>query len=591
MRVFFYVFKVYMQYQYIKGWEVHHRHPEGEDMKKTIIVAGAAGEGINTVELFIEKILKKSGYEIFSYKNYMSRVRGGYNYSTIVISDQPVFATVDEADIFVALNREAHDNANVQLVKGGLLITGEESPNPLVISNVLSFTKNKFPEEVKGKNAFSMAAVGAVLKIFGVVDTMLSEVSNKKWKEEVNIDNQKAVAWGYSQIGSVHTPNPSLVSQKRMLVGGNQAVALGALSAGLSFYSAYPMAPSTGIMTFLSTYEKEMNIIVEQTEDEIAGIMAAVGASSNGVRAMTGTSGGGFALMVETVGFAAVSETPVVVCNVQRPGPATGLPTRTEQADLAFVVTASQGEFSRIVLAPLTVEDAFYVTHRAFNLADKYQVPVIILTDQLLADTTQSIPSFETENLTIDRHFKVEIEEDYKRYDFENLYGNRKYPGIDDKTLIMTDSHVHDPYGRVTEDETATIKLKQKFLNRTEAIKAESKAPLFYGADDYKTLFITWGSTYGALKEAVDELILEGDKVALLAFTDVFPINKEVLKPFIKKDTQIINVEGNAMNQFGMILRMETGVMFNHSINKYDGRPFTAKFIKLEYEVIKNGQR
>ncbi|GAB6106380.1 2-oxoacid:acceptor oxidoreductase subunit alpha [Fusibacter bizertensis] len=558
-------------------------------MKKTIIVAGAAGEGINTVELFIEKILKKSGYEIFSYKNYMSRVRGGYNYSTIVVSDQPVYATVDEADIFIALNQEAHNYAEMQLVKGGLLITDVETSGTNKIGNVLSITKQRLPEEIKAKNAFSMAAVGIVLKHFGVDESLLQEVSNKKWKDDVNKENQKAVAWGYEQVKAEVLPKEN--NQKRMLVGGNQAVALGALSAGLSFYSAYPMAPSTGIMTFLSTYEKEMDIVVEQTEDEIAGIMAAVGASSNGVRAMTGTSGGGFALMVETIGFAAVSETPVVMCNVQRPGPATGLPTRTEQADLAFVVTASQGEFSRIVLAPLTVEDAFYVTNRAFNLADKYQVPVIILTDQLLADTTQSIPSFETKGLSIDRYLKTEIEPDYKRYDFDNIYGNRKYPGIDNETLIMTDSHVHDPYGHMTEEESATIALKQKFLKRTEAIKSESKAPLFYGDKDYTTLFITWGSTYGALREAVDQLILKGEKVALLAFTDVFPISKDVLTPYIKKDTKIINVEGNAMNQFGMLLRMETGVLFNFSINKYDGRPFTAKFIELEYEVIKNGQR
>lgn len=563
--------------------------PEGETMKKTIIVAGAAGEGINTVELFIEKILKKSGYEIFSYKNYMSRVRGGYNYSTIVVSDQPVYATVDEADIFIALNQEAHNCAQLQLAEDGLLITDVETSSTNKIGNVLSITKQRLPEEIKAKNAFSMAAVGVVLKHFGVDESLLQEVSNKKWKDDVNKENQKAVAWGYEQVEAEILPKEN--NQKRMLVGGNQAVALGALSAGLSFYSAYPMAPSTGIMTFLSTYEKEMNIVVEQTEDEIAGIMAAVGASSNGVRAMTGTSGGGFALMVETIGFAAVSETPVVMCNVQRPGPATGLPTRTEQADLAFVVTASQGEFSRIVLAPLTVEDAFYVTNRAFNLADKYQVPVIILTDQLLADTTQSIPSFETKDLSIDRYLKTEVEPDYKRYDFDNIYGNRKYPGVDKETLIMTDSHVHDPYGHMTEEESATIALKQKFLKRTEAIKLESKAPVFYGEKDYTTLFITWGSTYGALREAVDQLILKGEKVALLAFTDVFPIRKDVLTPYIKKDTKIINVEGNAMNQFGMLLRMETGVLFNFSINKYDGRPFTAKFIELEYEVIKNGQR
>ena len=552
-------------------------------MKKTIIIAGAAGEGINTVELSIEKILKANGYELFSYKNYMSRVRGGYNYSTIVVSDQPVFATVEQADIFVALNKEAHQNALEQMKEDGILITGEALDSNV---NTLRFEKVDLQDASKSKNAFSMAAVGAVLKMFGCTEPTLDRLKNKKWSDDVNAENMKAARLGYEKVSSMLTP-PS-ASEQRMLMGGNQAVALGALSAGLGFYCAYPMAPSTGIMTYLATYEKEMNIIVEQAEDEIAAIMAAVGASSNGVRAMTGTSGGGFALMVETLGFAAVSETPVVISNVQRPGPATGLPTRTEQADLAFVVTASQGEFSRIVVAPLSVEDSFYTTHRAFNLADEFQVPVVILTDQLLADTTQSIPKFDTASLRNERHLITEVVDDYKRYDFNALSGGRKYPGIDDQTLIMTDSHVHDEYGHITEDEQITIKLKNKFLNRTEAIKKALKKPLFYGSENYDTLFVSWGSTYGALKEAVDELNHKGEKVAMLAFSDVFPIAKDVLDPFLKPNVKHINVEGNAMNQFGMLLRMETGHLFQHAINKYDGRPFTAAYIVKEYEVIKH---
>lgn len=569
-------------------------------MKKTIIVAGAAGEGINTVEMFIEKILKTFGYEIFSYKNYMSRVRGGYNYSTIVIDDAPVYAPVEHADIFIALNKEAYENASNQIKEEGLLIVMEEltvsgvnnatSVNNRTKANAsILFGKDELAGVSKAKNAFSMAAVGAVLKMFGCDTTAFEKLSNKKWTDDVNAENLKAAILGYDKATILRTL-PKAKSGERILMGGNQAVALGALSAGLSFYCAYPMAPSTGIMTYLATYEKEMNILVEQAEDEIAAVMAAVGASSNGVRAMTGTSGGGFALMVETIGFAAVSETPVVIANVQRPGPATGLPTRTEQADLAFVATASQGEFARIILAPLSVEDAFYTTHRAFNLADKYQVPVIILTDQLLADTTQSIPKFETADLKIERHLMPEWVEDYKRYDFDAIYGGRKYPGIDSETLVMTDSHVHDEYGHVTEDEQMTIKLKKKFLNRIEAIKSDLKKPLFYGDENYETLFIAWGSTYGALKEAVDELNASGDKTALVAFTDVFPIHKEALKPYVKGNVKIINVEGNAMNQFGMILRMETGVLFDYSINKYDGRPFTSKYIRDEYEVIRNGQ-
>jgi len=558
-------------------------------MKKTIVIAGAAGEGINTIEHFIERILKRNGYELFSYKNYMSRVRGGYNYTTIVISDAPVFALVDKADIFIALNSEAYAHSKSQMWEGAMLIAMKDLALDVSESGHVLFDKTLLANESKAKNAFSMASVGAILKIFGCDENALSETANKKWTDVVNEENLKAAKFGYEKTHIQFEVPKHSVNRHHMLMGGNQAVALGALSAGISFYCAYPMAPSTGIMNYLATYEKEMHIIVEQAEDEIAAVMAAVGASSNGVRAMTGTSGGGFALMVETLGFAAVSEIPIVIANVQRPGPATGLPTRTEQADLSFVVSASQGEFSRIVLAPLTVEDAFYVTHRAFNLADKYQVPVVILTDQLLADTTQSIPKFDTSQLKIERYLETKVIEGYKRYDFDVVSGGRKYPGIDSETLIMTDSHVHDVYGHVTEDAQMTVALKHKFIKRTEAIQLELKKPTFYGDAAYKTLFIAWGSTYGALKEAVDALVDRGEKVAMLAFSDVFPIHPEVLKDYVHPDTEIVNVEGNAMNQFGKLLRMETGVMFNHAINKYDGRPFTEKFILEAYEVIKNG--
>lgn len=557
-------------------------------MKKTIIVAGAAGEGINTVASFIERILKQNGYEIFSYKNYMSRVRGGYNYSTIVVSDGPVFATVEKGDIFVALNQEAYDHAKNQMVETGTLIAPEAFIKDDETLTVLTYAKDALLDRTKSKNAYSMAAVGSILKMFGIASDDLHKIKNPKWPEDVNLENYKAATFGYEVAERIVTP-PSR-REARILMGGNQAVALGALSAGLGFYCAYPMAPSTGVMTYLATYEKEQKIIVEQAEDEIAAVMAAVGASSGGVRAMTGTSGGGFALMVETLGFAAVSEVPVVIVNVQRPGPATGLPTRTEQADLAFVSTASQGEFARIILAPLTVEDSFYQTQRAFNLADKYQVPVIILTDQLLADTTQSIARFDTASLVNERYLMPEIVEDYKRYDFNAIVGGRKYPGIDPETLIMTDSHVHDEYGHVTEDEQATILLKNKFLKRIEAIKDEMKKPLFHGDSDYQTLFISWGSTYGALREAVASMSQRGEKVAMLSFSDVYPIHKDILKPYLNSGIKIINVEGNAMNQFGMILRMETGLMFDASINKYDGRPFTSDYIEKAFEVINNGQ-
>ena len=549
-------------------------------MKKTIMIAGAAGAGINTSELFLERILKSEGFFLLSYKNYMSRVRGGFNYATITLGSQIVNSCEDHADIFIALNSEALEKSHAMLKKEGLVIASDQFKQGFNQdqSKVIWIEEAALKAVSKSKNGFSMSSIGFTLKLLGFEEEVLKGMTMKKWSEEVNQNNLAAGKFGYD-LGK--TKLKTEVSKKKdyILVNGNQAVALGAIASGLGFYSAYPMAPSTGIMSYLAAHEKEMGIIVEQAEDEIAAIMAAIGAASNGVRAMTGRSGGGFALMVEALGFEAVSEIPLVVCNVQRPGPATGLPTRTEQADLSFVVTASQGEFARIVLAPLTVEDAFYSTFRAFNLAEKYQVPVIILTDQLLADSTQSISKFKTDHLKIERHLMPEIQNDYKRYDFEQTFGGRKYPGIDHQTLVMTDSHVHDEYGHVTESEEMTIKLKHKFIRRIESIKNELNAPVFYGSEAYKTLFIGWGSTFGALKDAVDELNAQGEAVALIAFSDVYPIREDVLNVYIRPNVEVINVEGNAFNQFGKLLRMETGISYDRSINKYDGRPFNADFI------------
>ena len=263
-----------------------------------------------------------------------------------------------------------------------------------------------------------MIALGSLLKYFGLPESALQKVGMKKWSAQTNEINQRAARIGYDAAIAVENLKSQVTddapAEKTMRLNGNQAVALGAMAADLRFFSAYPMAPSTGIMMTLSKYEKEHIMAVEQVEDEIAGIIAALGASSNGARAMTATSGGGFSLMVEGFGFAGVAELPLVVANVQRPGPATGLPTRTEQGDLEFISRASQGEFPRLIIAPTSIEDCFYQTMRAFNMADKYQLPVVILTDQFLADSTATVPRFELNRIGIERHINYDTE-GYKR--------------------------------------------------------------------------------------------------------------------------------------------------------------------------------
>lgn len=561
-------------------------------MKKTIIIGGAAGEGINTAAKFIERIVKDQGLHFLSYKNYMSRVRGGYNYTTITIGDEPVYSIEKKAHLFLALNKEAGEHAVKRITEKGTVYAivpfGDSGLDNTLDVHIADQEKLK---AIKNKNAGNMACVGAAIAYLGLDKTIVGSMRQSKWSDTINDQNEQAALLGYACFEN-HT-RPSWIfnkeHEKLMMIGGNQAVALGALAAGVGFYSAYPMAPSTGIMTYLSQQQKETKMLVEQAEDEIAAIMSAIGAASNGVRAMTSTSGGGFSLMVEAVGFAAVSEVPLVVCNVQRPGPATGLPTRTEQADLMFMATASQGEFARILLAPTSIEDAFYTTFRAFNLAEKYQVPVMILTDQYLADATTTTPIFDTGSLEVSRYLQSEPSKDYKRYAFKDYIGTRKYPGIDNETIVMTDSHVHDEYGGVSEDEEVTMALKNKLLNKENAILSDLKKPMRVGGDSYDYLLISWGSTVDIVKDVVTLARDKGIQVSALGFSDVYPMADDILDPYLKKDTKIINVEGNATNQFGKLLRMATGVKWTFSINKYDGRPFTSHEILEQLEVIVNG--
>jgi len=555
-------------------------------VKKTLIISGAAGYGLNTLQFFFESALREYGYEMLSYKNYMSRIRGGFNFTILTFSENPVDMIEAKADVLVCLDGNGYDIVD-QLKEDGHVITYQAFKQG-VKNEVVADAHLPEGEKIDPK-AVPMVALGAVLKYFGLPEQALEKIAMKKWSADTNAANQKAARLGYDAGHAVekldYQPQKSV-----MRVNGNQAVALGAMAADLRFFSAYPMAPSTGIMMTLSKYERDHIMAVEQVEDEIAGIIAALGASSNGARAMTATSGGGFSLMVEGFGFAGVAELPLVVANVQRPGPATGLPTRTEQGDLEFISRASQGEFPRLIIAPTSIEECYYQTMRAFNMADKYQIPVIILTDQFLADSTATVPRFDLNRVPIERHINYD-KEGYKRYDYDNILNGRKFPGLDD-TLIMNDSHVHDEHGHMTETIENTLKLKNRLMKKLELMQADLVEPEYIGPHNASEVFIGWGSTVMSLREVVSKINLDpsayGAKgpVGALLFTDVFPVPQRILRDVAKPGVTFINVEQNYNNQFGKLMRAETGITYHHTINKYDGRPMTADDILFGYKTI-----
>ena len=363
-----------------------------------------------------------------------------------------------------------------------------------------------------------------------------------------------------------------------ILINGNNAIALGAIAGGLDFYSAYPMTPATSIMTYLSKHQKDVDIVVDQAEDEISAINFAIGASYAGARAMTGSSGGGFSLMVESLGLAGIAEIPLVVVDSQRPGPATGLPTRTEQSDLSFILSASHGEFPRIVLSVRNAEDAFNQTVKALNIADKYQTVVFLLTDQYTADSNITIPMYDLSKVKIERHVASEkdiaSDEVYKRYKVtENGISPRLIPGSVKGQVAIIDSDEHTEEGHITEESEVRIsQMEKRFRKISSIIEDDLQEPEYFGADSIDILLVGWGSTYGALRDAVKLLNDSGIKTGALSFGDIYPLPQKKLKEYKEKAKKIINVEQNFTGQFGKLITQETGILMDYSILKYDGR-------------------
>jgi 2-oxoglutarate ferredoxin oxidoreductase subunit alpha len=431
-------------------------------------------------------------------------------------------------------------------------------------------------------------AIGSVMGMLGMNLEILNESFEETFRkkgEDIISGNVKAARAGHefsSRNCKKCAFNPATLSDKKMLIAGNEAIGLGAVASGLKFFSAYPMTPSTGIMDYIAGKEEEYGIIVEQAEDEIAAINMALGASFAGVRSMTGTSGGGFALMVEGLSLAGITETPVVIALAQRPGPATGLPTRTEQGDLQFALYTAHGEFPRVIFAPGTPEQAFRLTNRAFGIAEKYQIPVIILTDQYLADSQWTFDRFDPGKM----HYSVQRLggealknlPEYKRHAFtETGVTPLAVPG-DSRHLVVTDSDEHDEEGHIIEDAETRIKMMDKRLfKKIPHIREDISSPLFYGNDNPDIILTGWGSTYGLLKEATDNL--SGNmNAAMLHFSEIYPfpeIERFDYLSLLKNARHSICIENNATGQFARLVRTETGYQFPIKINKYDGRPFT----------------
>ncbi len=556
----------------------------------SILLGGAAGQGIQTIELGLTCLLKQAGYHVFASKEYMSRIRGGSNSTQIRISSSPVAAPVERIDIFIPLDQAALSRLSPQLTDATLVLGDREhlSEHPGLIDLPLA----AIAEKAGDRRYASSVAIGAIL---GLLDTNLQQLDDflsqqfSSHPDTVLASNRVAASAGYrfgqklkgKDLLSVSLrPLPSVATD--LLLSGHQAIGLGALAGGCNFISSYPMSPGTGVLTFLAEQALDFGLVVDQAEDEIAAINMALGAWYAGARALVSTSGGGFALMGETMSLAGVGESPLVVHIAQRPGPATGLPTRTEQGDLELALYSGHGEFPRLILAPGSLQEAFTLTRRAFDLADKYQVPAIILTDQFLVDSLTNIPALDLHDLQILPRF-VKTESDYGRYQITaSGVSPRGLPGYG-TGLVCFDSHEHDEQGHISEDLSLRITMTDKRLRKQTALTQQALAPQLLGNDDYQTLVICWGSTYPVLREALQSL--KGQPVAGLHFSQLYPLHPQT-EELLRRARQRVVVEGNATGQFARLLEHTCGCPVDHRILKYNGLPFTVEELVRQLKII-----
>jgi len=549
-----------------------------------VVLCGQAGQGIQTVERLLTRILKTAGCDVFATKEYMSRVRGGMNSTMIRISDRPVNAFVDRIDVLVPLNKGAISHLRKR-VSPETIVLGEKDACGDELRDENLFFDVPFTQTAAGigdKIYSNTVAVGAIIGLLAMeievgVDCLRQYFGGKS--EEVISKNTEAIKKGYEAVIKLTESNGikfnikgNANARSDILVNGAEAVGLGALAGGCNFISSYPMSPSTPVLVFLAQNGRDFGIIAEQAEDEIAAINMAIGAWYAGARAMVGTSGGGFALMVEGLSLAGMLEMPMVIHLGQRPAPATGLPTRTEQADLELALYAGHGEFPRIILAPGKLEDGFYLTQKAFGLADKFQVPVFILTDQYFIDSYYNIAPFKTSNLGVEKHI-IQTLNDYKRYALtENGISPRGIPGFGNG-FVCVDSDEHDEAGYITEDLELRTKMVDKRLRKLDLIKKEIIPPELIGPDDFRNLVICWGSTYNIVCEAVNNL--NRNDTAVLHFKQVYPLHSETGRLINKADKTIV-VENNATAQFARLLKIYFGVDVGGKILQYDGLCFAA---------------
>lgn len=562
-------------------------------MQYTWKIGGEAGFGIMTTGLLFAKIASRRGYSTFDFVEYPSLIRGGHNAYDVTIGDEEVSTLKKKIDLLICLNKETFDLHKTSLTKEAVVLYDKDVFSLPDGINGVHIPYTQILKELNGLVIMkNMIALGASLALMGAdlveLHDILEQQFGKKGAEIVNL-NQKFAQRGSDIVTKeyVQLIRPILKKQnirKQMVISGNEAFAYAAVAADCRFYAAYPMTPSSGVLTALAGWAEKTGMVVRHAEDEIAVINSALGASFAGVRSAVGTSGGGFALMVEAVSMAGVIEQPIVIFLSQRPGPATGMPTWTEQGDLLFTVHSGHGEFQKIVLAPGDHEEMITLTLKAFDLADIYQLPVIVMSDMLLSESHKAISLDGIQKIISDYRpnrgkLLQTAEAGYKRYEITNDgISPRLIPGAKG-SYYQANSYEHLEDSHTTESAEERIKQVDKRARKWKTyLEKDFTPPTIVGdAGNAEVVLIGWGSTLGVAKEVVKQA---SGSLAYIHFSHVYPLDKikikELISPFVEK---LVLIENNSTAQFGQLIQMETGITIGRKLLRYDGRAITVEQI------------
>src|SRR3990170_1015674 len=565
-------------------------------------IGGAAGDGSASTAESFAKVCTRSGLYAFTYTSYQSVIRGGHSWVQVRASEEPVLSQGESPQVVIALNQPTLDIHGPQVREGGAVIHDSETVklNGIRLAErvrVIGFPLARVAREY-GNNALmkNTVALGAAVRLFDMDMRHVESAFRTIWgdkKEEVVQANVKAAMAGH-KYAEEHGGSLGLglrySDHARLLLTGNHAICLGALAAGCKFLAQYPMTPASSIMHWMADHAPQYGVVVKQVEDELAAINMTIGAGFAGVRAMTATSGGGFALMVEGLGQGGMTETPVVAVLVQRAGPSTGLPTKTEQGDLNLVLGAGQGDWPRAILAPRNTEEAFVLTAQAFNLAEIYQTPVIVMSDLYLSEGHHTVEPFDF-NVPIVRGMMAAdggSASEYKRYlHTDSGVSPRAFPGMKGYQFAAgTDEHMES--GHLVSDVLAGLpesieerkRMMEKRMRKLEGLRRDAPLPERWGPANADLTLVLWGSTQGAAREACLRLeIRDGVKVRTVEFPTLFPIHVDEATRALKAAKRTMAVEGNFTGQFSRLLRAETGFAMDAFYGKYDGEPFAARDI------------